>query len=141
MDYRQIQRLIFWNRLSIVLLITLSVGLIGVSWFNRYVEKELRALRVYWTEEGGIELRCASDGPFVVTHLSVVSRGEPEKSVARLSPPIVIIDSAGATLSKSDFEKLKWYGYLGDERPAPAADTAIVAFYSKPISTRPSTAQ
>jgi hypothetical protein len=127
-----------------VLFIALSVGLIGVSWFNRYaenVESRARALRVYRTDDGGIKLGSASDGPFVVTHLSVVSRREPEKSVARLSPPIVIVDSAGATLSKSDFERLKWYGYLGDERGAPAVGTAIVAFYSEPISTRPSTSQ
>jgi hypothetical protein len=76
MDNQQIQRLIFWNRLSIVLFIALSVGLIGVSWFNRYaenVESRARALRVYRTDDGGIKLGSASDGPFVVTHLSVVS--------------------------------------------------------------------
>jgi hypothetical protein len=140
-DDQQLRRLVRWNRIWLGLFIVVVACLVGMSWLNRFVERDLLGLEVSWTEEGGIRLRSATDGPFVVTHLSKVARGEPEKSTALLSPPIVIVDSAGATLSKTEFSKLKWYGYLGEDHPSPVAGTPIIGFYYKPLVTKPSGSQ
>jgi hypothetical protein len=140
----QLRRLMLWNRFWLGLFMVLLVGGGGLSWFNRFVDNvdnNVRALKVSWIADGGIKFSSSSDGPFVVTHLVKVARSEQEKSVARLSQPIVIVDSAGATLSKSEFDKLSWHGYQGDAQSSPAAGTAITAFYYKPVVTKPSTPQ
>ncbi len=136
----QLRRLIIWNRLWLGLFMVLLISWGGLSWANR-IYSDMRALRVSWRSGGDIKFSSASDGPFVITHLATVARSEQEKSVARLSQPIVVVDSAGATLSKSEVEKLKWHGYRGAAQPSPAAGTAIVAFYYRPLVTKPSRSQ
>jgi hypothetical protein len=137
----QVRRLVVWNRLWLGLFIAVLLGWAGVLWINHFIENHVRAIRVYWMDDGGIKLSSSSDGPFVVTHLAKVATSEQEKSVVRLSPPIVIVDSFGAIISKSEFDGLKWHGYMGDAHPPPAVGTAIQAFYYKPLVTKSSSAQ
>lgn len=132
-----IRRLVFWNRFWLILFLLLLVGG-GIAWLDHFISNTLHPLRVHWMQDGSIRLSSSSDGPFVVTHLSKVALSEGSKAVAQISPPIVIVDSAGATLSRDDVARLKWYSYIGEPQPALAAGTPIVAFYYRPVTTEPS---
>ena len=138
-DDQQLRRLLVWNRVWIGLAVLLMLGLVG-RWGLQQVHDEHYALRVSWTEEGDLRFRSPSDGPFIVTHLVKVEPVEPTRSVAKLREPIVIIDSWGATLKKSEFESLTWLSYLGEPHPSPAAGTKLIAFYYRPLQTEPAPA-
>jgi hypothetical protein len=130
-DDQQLRRLAQWNSFW------LSVAVLVATWaIFRYVWDDQLALEVEWTEEQGLRFRSGTDGPFVVTHLSKVSKGEHEKATAQLLPPIVIVDSVGATLSKSEFDKSKWQDYLGNPLASPPVGTPIVGLYYKPLVTK-----
>ena len=133
-DRRQLRRLVLWNRLWIAAAVLLTLGLLG-GWVIQTAVDRVNSLRVSWTESGDLRFRSISDGPFIVTHLLKVEPVEPTPSVAKLREPIVIIDSAGAVLKRTDFENLNWFSYLNEPHPRAAVGTEVIAFYYRPLRT------
>ena len=135
-DSQQLRRLVIWNRIWIGLAVLLTLSLAG-RWVDQQIFTEIHKLHITWTAQGDLDFSSLSDGPFIVTHLVKVQPIEPTPSVAELPIPIVIIDSAGAILKKSDFESLSWFSYLHEPHPAPIAGTQVIAFYYRPLRTGP----
>lgn len=137
MGDQEIRRLVWWNRFWAALLLIGATLWVGSAALNRARESTQR-LSVYW-REGGLALRSASDGPFLVTHLALIGTPtEAEKAVAQLPEPLAIIDSGGATISRDIYRKLVWRNFLGNPVPSPQEGAPVRALYTRPVYSRPS---
>lgn len=138
MDNRDVRRLAWWNRVWASLLL---IGAICWGWsaaLNRAREATHR-LSVHW-RDGGLTLRSASDGPFLVTHLALIGApNEAEKAVAQLPVPLAIIDSGGAVISQETYRKLVWKNFLGNPVPPPQPGSPLRALYTRPVYSEPAT--
>jgi hypothetical protein len=131
-----VQRLIFWNRLWLCLLLVGAL-LEGTRWLFTRFDVFLSTLRPVWSASG-LRLVTSSDGPFVVTHLVL---SEPEagsekgKAVAQLARPIVIMDSDGASIPSAELHQLTWRNIFGQSVPPPPDGAPIRALYYRPLTT------
>lgn len=126
-----LRRLMIWNRFwcALILLSALSWGLLTAH-------HKMCELRVRWGDDDGLRFSAMCDGPFVITHLQKLSQSnEGEKAVAELPQPIVIFDSHGAIIAKSELDKLVWLDIYGHKTTPPAAGAKISAIYYKPSRT------
>lgn len=138
MDNREVRRLVWWNRLWAALLLIVAICWGWSAALNRAREATHR-LSVHW-RVGGLTLRSASDGPFLVTHLALIGTSrEAEKAVAQLPEPLAIIDSGGAGISHDTYRKLVWKNFLGNPVPPPQPGAPLRALYTHLIYSRPAT--
>jgi hypothetical protein len=132
-----VRRLVLWNRLWLGLLV-LGILLAGAQHLSQRLLASTRQLRAAWSD-GGLTFSSISDGPFVVTHLSVPGvQSEGDKAVAQLAVPVAIIDSRGARLDPEELRKLTWRNIYGQPVPPPQEGAPIRALYFRPLQTGPS---
>ena len=124
----QLRRLLWWNRFFVSVLLMAAL-FAGAQWKLR----EMRELKVSWQPDGSVSLRAVSDGPFVVTHLTLPGdRQIGARASAALSRPLAVIDSGGASLAEAEVARLIWVDAHGQKMPAPAPGTPLSALYFEP---------
>jgi hypothetical protein len=131
----QLKRILAWNRfwLAVLLLALLSWGAV---FFIRNSLEDMKSVAAHWDGKV-LRLAAVTDGPFVVTHLATYGANEGEKATAVLSEPIAIIDSKGASMEPTDWDRLIWRSAITGEKVAPPpVGTPIIALYHRPLTTR-----
>lgn len=127
---KQVRRLQLQIRLQAVAVIALLIWVAGgnaLPWLD--------ARRIVRIDRQGnaVRITSPSDGPFVITHLTVNGRdagSERDKRVAALPRPLACIDSAGVEIQ--DISKLDWRDMRGDSASVPDAETRLSAVLLRP---------
>jgi hypothetical protein len=134
-DSSTVRRLVFWNRFWLALVLVGMLLWAAPGLFTRSNLLPL-SLRVAWQSDGGLALVTWSDGPFIVTHLTVrYGPSEAQKAVAELPSPVAIIDSEGASIPPQVLKTLTWKNPFGKTLTPPGEGTPVHALYYRPLST------
>lgn len=124
---REIRKLKRWNAVCVTTLILIVGWMAGARVIESFRES-MRTLE-YSRDGDVLRLSASTDGPFVVTHISVEGYPEPGKLWAALPEPLAIIDSHGGYV---DLSKLNWYDYMGEPANPPGSQTPLEALYFVP---------
>ncbi len=132
---KHITRLVWWNRLWLILLLLIFLGF-AARFYVKSVLKDIYSLNVEWSGDT-LHVFSVKDGPFVVTHLVKLRSRDGEYAAALLPDPVTIIDSRGHHFSKADIDRLEWIGTSGEKQAAPTVGAKVKAFYFIPLETAP----
>lgn len=126
----QVRRLQLQIRLQAVAVIALLIWVAG-----GYALPWLDARRIVRIDRQGnaVRITSPSDGPFVITHLTVNgwdAGNAQDQRVAALPRPLACIDSVGVEIQ--DISKLDWRDVRGDPASVPVAETRLSALLLRP---------
>ena len=83
--------------------------------------------KCYKTSSGGLRI-SSWNGPLIVTHLVAGYSG---RRIARLSPPIIFVDSESMEISREELAKLSWQ-CEGGPCKSPSKDAELGILYERP---------
>jgi len=99
-----------------------------------YVDKSLSKVSISWRDTE-LKIYPCIERPYVVTHL--ICPHEFHYKSAALEPPLLILDSAGRTLTYDQIQKLKWVDYLErDVEPPEIGDDISAIYYCADITKK-----
>jgi hypothetical protein len=121
------------RRLKRIVAVLCVIAIVAVVWVaSKWITNPL--IRVHVVRDGDkVQIRSVSDGPYIVTHLTVSGRdtdSESEKRTAALSEPIACIDSGGLLIE--DITKLDWRDISGSPAEPPSHSQRITALLMRP---------
>lgn len=121
-------------KLFLLLLIGCVGASIGIAYVYTFQSSRVEQLRVVWQKNGTLRLVSVSDGPFVVTHLTVYGTTEADKAVCTFTQPIAIVDSKGYSINTSEWRALVWRSAITQQiAKTPTIGSSLRALYYRPL--------
>lgn len=112
---------------SIWIVVMVVVGYLALNRFGGWVDGSLHELSLR-REGQNLSFSSSSDGPFLVFGIAAYGRDAGDKRWSPIEPPLVIMDSAGASF---DIKSLHWRNYHGEPASAPI-DQRLYPLYVRP---------